>query len=287
MHQLNRLLRYIRPYWFQLLVSVVCLALVGLLDAFRVLLVGPIFDRVLNPHSQSRELPLFRVPCTTRCHPVELVRSRALSQFVDDGGLCPGDRDRPEGNLRLRRHLPGELRRLRHDHRPARTICTPPPCAARWRSSTSTRPERCCRPSSTTSKRCSTRFRRFWPNSFSNSSPCCSPLVVVIVLGGRLAWVLAIFVPFILMAARRIGSRVRSTTRRGQDKLAEIQNILHETITGVRIVKAFCMEAWETAPLPRSRQAPVPRQPAFGERRRHQLPVDGHYSEPSPSPCCC
>ena len=36
------------------------------------------------------------------------------------------------------------------------------------------------------------------------------------------------------------------TTRRGQDKLAEIQNILHETITGVRIVKAFCMEAWET-----------------------------------------
>ena len=65
MHQLNRLLRYVRPYWFQLLVSVVCLALVGLLDAFRVLLVGPIFDRVLNPASQSRELALFRVPYTS------------------------------------------------------------------------------------------------------------------------------------------------------------------------------------------------------------------------------
>jgi subfamily B ATP-binding cassette protein MsbA len=48
------------------------------------------------------------------------------------------------------------------------------------------------------------------------------------------------------MAARRIGQRVRTTTRKGQDKLAEIQNILQETITGVRIVKAFCMEAWET-----------------------------------------
>ena len=33
--------------------------------------------------------------------------------------------------------------------------------------------------------------------------------------------------------------------RRGQDKLAEIQNILHETITGNRIVKAFGMENWE------------------------------------------
>ncbi|MFY9938032.1 MAG: ABC transporter ATP-binding protein, partial [Silvibacterium sp.] len=38
---------------------------------------------------------------------------------------------------------------------------------------------------------------------------------------------------------------VRQTTRKGQDKLAEIQNILHETITGNRIVKAFNMEFWE------------------------------------------
>jgi subfamily B ATP-binding cassette protein MsbA len=38
---------------------------------------------------------------------------------------------------------------------------------------------------------------------------------------------------------------VRSTTRHGQDKLAEIQNILHETITGNRVVKAFNSEKWE------------------------------------------
>ena len=31
----------------------------------------------------------------------------------------------------------------------------------------------------------------------------------------------------------------------GQDKLAEIQNIVHETITGNGIVKAFGMELWE------------------------------------------
>src|SRR5208283_1102235 len=44
-----------------------------------------------------------------------------------------------------------------------------------------------------------------------------------------------------------IGRRVRSTTRRGQDRLADVQNILHETITGNRIVKAFGMESWEVA----------------------------------------
>jgi subfamily B ATP-binding cassette protein MsbA len=69
---------------------------------------------------------------------------------------------------------------------------------------------------------------------------------VVVVVGGRLAWVLLLFVPVVILSARRIGRGVRQTTRKGQDKLAEIQNILHETITGNRIVKAFGMELWET-----------------------------------------
>ena len=68
---------------------------------------------------------------------------------------------------------------------------------------------------------------------------------VVITYGGKLAWVLLLFLPVVISSARRIGRKVRQTTRRGQDKLAEIQNILHETITGNGIVKAFGMELWE------------------------------------------
>ena len=56
-----------------------------------------------------------------------------------------------------------------------------------------------------------------------------------------------LFIPFIIFSAVRIGRRVRSTTRTGQDQLADVQNILHETITGNRIVKAFGMESWEVA----------------------------------------
>jgi subfamily B ATP-binding cassette protein MsbA len=69
--------------------------------------------------------------------------------------------------------------------------------------------------------------------------------IVVVVTGKRLAWILVLFIPVILYSARKIGREVRTTTRSGQDKLAEIQNILHETITGNRIVKAFGMENWE------------------------------------------
>ncbi len=50
------------------------MAAVGLLDAFRLLLIGPIFDRVLNPGSQSREMQLFTIPGSG--HPIY------LQQFV-------------------------------------------------------------------------------------------------------------------------------------------------------------------------------------------------------------
>jgi len=63
---LIRLLRYVLPYWWQFLASVLLMALVGLLDAGRLLLIGPIFDRVLNPGSQGRTIQLFKLPYTER-----------------------------------------------------------------------------------------------------------------------------------------------------------------------------------------------------------------------------
>src|SRR5260370_30479541 len=42
------------------------MAMVGLLDAGRVLLIGPVFDRVLNPGSQGRTIQLFKLPGTER-----------------------------------------------------------------------------------------------------------------------------------------------------------------------------------------------------------------------------
>ena len=70
-------------------------------------------------------------------------------------------------------------------------------------------------------------------------------IVFVIRLGGHLSWACVLFVPVVITSARKIGREVRTRTRTGQDKLAEIQNILHETVTGNRIVKAFNTEIWE------------------------------------------
>jgi len=245
MHQLNRLLHYIRPYWFQLLVSVVCLALVGLFDAFRVLLVGPIFDRVLNPASQSRELALFRVPYTSEVidlnrfvpsyfHNVWTMVAFALVSATILKGIFDYI-----GTYLVNYAGFGMITDLRNDLYSAtlrRSV------AFFHKHSTGTLLSAIVNDIEKVQYALSSVLAEFLQQFFT----LIFTAVVVVLLGGRLAWVLAIFVPFVLAAARRIGRRVRSTTRRGQDKLAEIQNILHETITGVRIVKAFCMEAWET-----------------------------------------
>src|ERR1700757_2957420 len=64
MHRILRLLRYVRPYSLHLLASVLLMAMVGLFDAFRVLLIRPIFDRVLDPTVHAGDIPLFTIPGT-------------------------------------------------------------------------------------------------------------------------------------------------------------------------------------------------------------------------------
>src|SRR5882762_3410122 len=64
--QLARLLRYLASYLWQFLPAVLLMAMVGLLDAFRLLLIGPIFDRVLNPGTPGRPIQLFSFPGSDR-----------------------------------------------------------------------------------------------------------------------------------------------------------------------------------------------------------------------------
>src|SRR5271163_2692961 len=70
MKRLLRLLHFLRPYTLPALIAVVLLATVGLLEAFRILLVKPIFDKVLDPSVEGSSFILFRLPISH--HPVEL-----------------------------------------------------------------------------------------------------------------------------------------------------------------------------------------------------------------------
>ncbi|MGB9103721.1 MAG: ABC transporter ATP-binding protein [Terriglobales bacterium] len=239
-----RLVRYIRPYALQLLASVVLLALVGLLDAFRVLLVGPIFDRVLHPASQGNSILLFTVPWThqpiylQRLVPQHFHNAWTIVAFALVASTFAKGLFDYAGTYLVNYAGFGLITDLRDDLYNAilrRSV------AFFHRFSTGTLLSTLINDIERVQVAMSAVLAEFLQQFFT----LIFIAFVVVLLGGKLAWVLLLFIPFIVVSVHRIGRRVRHTTRRGQDKLAEIHNILHETITGNRIVKAFGMELWE------------------------------------------
>jgi subfamily B ATP-binding cassette protein MsbA len=65
------------------------------------------------------------------------------------------------------------------------------------------------------------------------------------ILNPVLALVSLVGAPLIVIPVVQFGKRLRKTTHRSQERMADIATLLEETIRGVRIVKAFNMEPFE------------------------------------------
>jgi subfamily B ATP-binding cassette protein MsbA len=63
----------------------------------------------------------------------------------------------------------------------------------------------------------------------------------------RMALIAIIVLPLAAVPVLKFGRRHRRLSRKSQQTSAQVTNILYETITGTRIVKAFCMEGYEVA----------------------------------------
>jgi subfamily B ATP-binding cassette protein MsbA len=245
MRRLIRLMWYVRPYWLQLFASVVLFSFVGLLEAFRLALFRPIFDRVLTPEVPGRSMPLFTIPRTAHTIYLEqlvpshfhnpwsvfafaLIVSVFLKGVFDYVGTYLVNYAGFGLVTDLRNEIYGSVLR-----RSAAFFQKHP---------TGTLVSAIINDIDKVQFAMSSVLSEFLQQFFT----FLFTAALVILAGGKLAWILLLFVPVIVLSSRKIGHQVRSTTRRGQDKLAEIQNILHETLTGNRIVKAFSMEIWET-----------------------------------------
>jgi len=245
MRQLTRLLAYLRPYVPHFAGSILLMAVVGLMDAFRILLMGPIIDRVLNPKTAGRSLTLFNLPGT---HHVVYLQDFVPQHFRNPltvvavalvgTALIKGACDYI--GTYLVNHagfgLITDLRNRLYDTILRRSI------SFFSRYSTGTLVSTVVNDVEKVQVTLTIALAEFLQQFFT----LVFLIGVVIVLGHKLALVLLIFVPFVVVSAGKIGRRVRTTTRKGQDKLADIQNILHESIAGNRIVKAFGMETWES-----------------------------------------
>lgn len=246
MRQLTRLARYVLPYSLQLIVSVTLMAGVGFLEAFRWMLLRPILDRVLQPDSGSDHIQLFTIPGTNRTIYLQsfvpshfhnawtivayaLVASTVLKGIFDYAGTYLVNYAGYGMITDLRNHLYDAI--LRRS------------AAFFQKHTTGTLVSTIVNDIERVQYAMSNVLAEFLQQIFT----FLFTAVAVVVLGRQLAWVLLLFVPLIVYSAMKIGRRVRHTTRKGQDQLADIQNILQESITGNRIVKAFSMENWESA----------------------------------------
>ena len=241
-----RLLRYGLPYMLEWLPGVMLLAVVGLLDTLRVALFVPILGVVLRPESASNALPLFpslsprwqfdihqMVPAWMHVHNVLNVVALALVGSTVVKGLCDYCGTylvnyAGFGTVTdLRNHLYETIirrsSRFFHQNTTGTILST----------------------LINDVDRVQTALSSVLGDFLQQFFTFLATVALVVALGGRLSWALLLFVPVVITSARRIGRSVRTRTRTGQDKLAEIQNILHETVTGNRIVKAFNTELWE------------------------------------------
>jgi len=243
-NRVARLLHYARHYWIEAFASVLLAAGVGLFDAFRILLIAPIFDTVLHPGASQHKVPL-NLGFGSRFHldlqhfvPSTMHGDWTIVAFVFVAatllkGVCDytGTYLANYAGFSMITDLRDDL----YDVILRRSV------SFFQRHATGTLLSALINDMERVQYAMSSVLSDFLQQMFT----LLFMMGLVIYYGGNVAWILLIFIPIIVMSIRRIGRGVRQTTRRGQDKLAEIQNILHETITGNRIVKAFNMESWE------------------------------------------
>ena len=244
MKRFFRLTLYVAPYWFQSLLGVVLLAAVGLLEALRLAILQPIFGPVLNPGTRTESIPLFPkmhgmyqfdlmkiVP--SHFHNAWTVVAFALIASTVLKGICDY-----VGTYLVNYAGYGMITDLRNHL--YETI---------MKSSSSFFSKHATGTILSTLindvERVQTAVSAVLGEFLQQAFTFVFTIALVIAYGGRLSWVLLLFVPVVITSARKIGRSVRVRTRTGQDRVAEIQNILHETITGNRIVKAFSTELWE------------------------------------------
>jgi len=69
--------------------------------------------------------------------------------------------------------------------------------------------------------------------------------VMTFIINWRLALISVVVLPMVAIPMYSVGKVLRKLSRKLQEKIADINSLLVETFTGVRIVKAFCAESKE------------------------------------------
>jgi ATP-binding cassette, subfamily B, bacterial MsbA len=246
MKELLRLLAFARRYWLHIAGATFLMACAGAAQALMLLLAKPVFDRVLNPGQASGPVPLLTHPILG--HQLYLdqllpLHNRSIWTTVGVAiiavflikGICDYvgnylvsyagfssitalrnaifDKVLRQGAQFFEAHSTGQLMSsIMNDVDKVQLA---------------------------TSQMLADLLRQFF------AAAACT--YVVVSSDWKLAVVSLTVLPFVILPTRQIGRRIRRTSRRTQDRQAELNQILQETLSGHMVVKAFGAEGYESA----------------------------------------
>ena len=242
--EFGRLLRYVLPFKLRLAAGIVCLSVVGLAEGLIALMIAPIFGSVLNPKAPDNKLLLIQNPFNhqaiylnsflpSRIHSVGTLFSIAiLAVFIGKGvaeyfGNVLVQYAGIAGVTDLRNQVYAKVIRqpigfFQH-HQTGRLLSTVINDVERVRNT----------------------FSEFLALAFRHSFTLFFLLAVLFATSWKMTLGSVILLPMVVVPVRTLGKRIRRSTEKIQAGVGELSQILEETVSGNRVVKAFGMEDFE------------------------------------------
>jgi subfamily B ATP-binding cassette protein MsbA len=241
--QLTRLLSYIRPYSFRLAVGVVLVAFVALAEGLVAFMARIAWDYVLTPTAASSQLPLFTLPggrtiflnqfFPARIHNVWTIFTfTLLALFVSKGiaeyfGVTEIQYAGHAAITNLRNQVYAKIIRQPigfFQHHPAGRILS-----AVINDIEKTR----------------IALSEYLADLFQKSFTLLVFLAVMLYIDWKMSLAVGVVLPLVVLPVGKFGRKIRHSAETSQSRLGELSQILQETVTGNRVVKAFGMEDFE------------------------------------------
>jgi subfamily B ATP-binding cassette protein MsbA len=241
---IRRLLRYLRPYRPLLSLGVLLIGVMGVVDGLVALAIKPALDVVLNPQSTLQMLALFTIPRThhviylnsfvpRRIHHVWSVFAVALLFLTLIKGVAEYF-----GSILIQFVGLSGVTDLRNDA--YRKIVLQPVgffqhnAVGRVMSAVISDIEQI-----------RSAFSDWLADFFRQVFALIAFVAVLLLIDWRMAVGSAVLIPLVAWPVGKLGRRIRRSSEKSRARLADLSQILQETITGNRIVKAFGMEGFE------------------------------------------
>jgi subfamily B ATP-binding cassette protein MsbA len=242
--ELRRLLRYLAPYTLPLGGGILLMAIMGVAEGLVAFAIKPALDVVLNPLSALQKLVLFQVPGTdrivylndfvpSRVHHVWSVFALSLlfiflvkaiaeyfgSTLIQYVGLAGVTNLRNSVYVKIVQQPVGFF----HHNPVGRVMSAVIADIEQMR----------------------TAFSDYLADFFRQVFNLVIFVAVLLVIDWRMAIGSAVLVPLVVWPVAKLTRRIRRSTETSRTRLADLSQILQETISGNRVVKAFGMEGFE------------------------------------------